>query len=710
MTDEAGYEYLTGDDKILYRIRNRFDYAKEYWREIYESGKECTKFVALDQWESPEQRARHDAMRPCLVMDEINQNLNQVINSVRQNKRAVRVVPRGFGANDKTAEMRGDLIREIEYKSHAQAAYITAFQSLCITGYGGWIQRRKYVSEKGFDQEIVIDRIQNAESSYPDPDAKRADFSDAQWWFLLDLIPRREYKERFPKAKILDFDERHYQIAANWITEQTIQVAEYWELQKEKRMLYLVKTPTGLMPMFKDELPKDFDPETKHRELVKAERESEKIVVKQFITNGVEILEENDEPGKYIPIIWGTAKELYVDDGGGAKRVLLSLVRGAMDPQRMLNYYATSAAEMVGMMPKVPWLAVAGQLVNPQNWQLANTTPITVLEWKAKMDGIDGLLPQPTRVPLDALPVEKMEIGKESCRRSIQAALGMNPLPTNAQKINDKSGVALKQIDDEEDRGTFHLVDNFEMMIEHSGRVINDKIPYIYDAQRTIGLRNGKEEHRTQEINVEGQPDTSLTVGDHEVTITTGPSFQSEREQANEFVKTVVPQIENIIQDPPTRSKLLALLVKMQNIGPIGDEIVDLLNPENDQAAAIQKLQTDLSTANQMVVGLKTENDQLYAEKKGQIVQKEYEVKMKQMDNETKLAVAEITTKAQIGHERDTLVADLMSKLQIQMREQIHEMLMAQMQQQHDKAIADSQAANQSALSAQEAQQGAAAQ
>jgi len=303
-----------------------------------------------------------------------------------------------------------------------------------------------------------------------------------------------------------------------------------------------------------------------------------------------------------------------------------------------------------------------------------------------------------------------MEIGKESCRRSIQAALGMNPLPTNAQKINDKSGVALKQIDDEEDRGTFHLVDNFEMMIEHSGRVINDKIPYIYDAQRTIGLRNGKEEHRTQEINVEGQPDTSLTVGDHEVTITTGPSFQSEREQANEFVKTVVPQIENIIQDPPTRSKLLALLVKMQNIGPIGDEIVDLLNPENDQAAAIQKLQTDLSTANQMVVGLKTENDQLYAEKKGQIVQKEYEVKMKQMDNETKLAVAEITTKAQIGHERDTLVADLMSKLQIQMREQIHEMLMAQMQQQHDKAIADSQAANQSALSAQEAQQGAAAQ
>jgi len=29
-------------------------------------------------------------------------------------------------------------------------------------------------------------------------------------------------------------------------------------------------------------------------------------------------------------------------------------------------------------------------------------------------------------------------------RPVIQAALGMNPLPTNAQRLNDKSGVALK--------------------------------------------------------------------------------------------------------------------------------------------------------------------------------------------------------------------------------------------------------------------------
>lgn len=717
MIEEAGYEYLSKEDKLLSRIRSRFEYAKEYWKDIYEDGKDDTKFVALEQWDTRERDARKEAVRPCLVMDEINQNLNQVINSIRQNKRAIKVVPRGFGANDKTAELRGDLIREIEYKSHAQSAYITGFQSICIAGYGGWVIRRRYVSEKGFDQEIVIERIQNAESSYPDPDSKKSDFSDAKWWFLLDLIPRSEYKERFPKATIVDFDAEQYKVYSSWITEQTIQVAEYWEVTEEDRELYLVTLPQthdgkggGVMPMFEDELPEGFDPNGKDKESIRAQRTSQKTVVKQHITNGVEILETNDEPGKFIPIIWGTGKELYVETQAGTKRKLMSMVRGARDPQRMLNYYATAAAEMTGMMPKVPWIAAHGQLVNPENWQLSNVSPVTVLEYKPKVDGIDEILPPPQRVPLDALPIEKMEIGKESCRRSIQAALGMNPLPTNAQKINDKSGVALKQIDDEEDRGTFHFVDNFEMMLEHSGRVINDKIPYVYDGQRTIGLRNGKDDHRTQEVNTNDDPNTSLVVGEHEVTISTGPSFQSEREQANEFVKTIIPEMENIIADQPTRAKLLALLVQTQNIGPIGDEIVKLLNPEDNTQATIQNLQSQLATANQMAIGLKTENDTLYAEKKGQIVQKEYEVKMKQMDNETKLAIAEIQTKAQIDHERDSIVADIMGKLNIQMRDQIHEITMAALDQQHQKEMAANQAANASALSSQEAIQSSAAE
>src|SRR5277367_3982699 len=547
-------QYLSPKEKLLAEIRNRFDYTKDYWQEIYDAGDIDMKFVALDPWPAAEKRQREQAVRPCLVVDEINQNVNQLINSVRQNKRAVKVVPRGFGANDKTAENRGDLIREIEYKSNAQSAYICGFENICNRSFGGWKIVRRYVNEKSFDQELRIVRIPNPKSSYPDPDCKEQDFSDAKFWFLLDLCPRAEYRERYPKATIMDFDSEQYKQATNWVTEDTVQVAEYWKVIVTKRKLYHVKTEQGPVAMFEDELPSNFDVATEKKEggRILGERETKQHTVKQYITNGLEILEENDEPGKYIPIIWGTGKELYLDDGSGPKRMLMSLVRGARDAQMMVNYAATAEAEMLGMTPKTPWIAIAGQLHNPENWQNAAMTPVTVLEYKAMLEGMPPgtILPPPQRQPYVAA-IEPHEMIKESSRRSVQAGMGLAPLPTNAQKLNDKSGIALQTIDDQEDRGTFHFIDNFEMMLEHNGRVLDDKIPWVYDAEgRSVGMRNSKEEHRVQKINVKEDPDSSLTLGEHEITISTGPSFQSEREQSNEFVKTIVPQLESVIQDP----------------------------------------------------------------------------------------------------------------------------------------------------------------
>lgn len=702
--------YGTPEEKLLAKIRNRFDYTKTYWDDIYTAGDEDMKFVALDPWPPAEKRMREQAVRPCLVFDEINQNTNQLINSVRQNKRAVKVVPRGYGANDQTAELRGDLIREIEYKSNAQSAYICGFENICNRSYGGWKIVRRYVNEKSFDQELRIVRIPNPKSSYPDPDCKEQDFSDAKFWFLLDLCPRSEYKERYPEATIVDFDSEQYKQATNWITEDTVQVAEYWEVVITKRMLHLVKTKNGPVAMFEDELPPGFDvKKAKETKEIINSRETEQRSIKQYITNGLEILEENEEVGKYIPIIWGSGKELYLDDGSGPKRMWISLVRGARDAQMMVNYYATSEAEIVGMTPKTPWVAISGQLHNPENWQQSSTTPVGVLEYKALLDGYPAgqLLPPPQRMPY--IPqVEPLEMGKESARRSIQAGMGLSPLPTNAQKINDKSGIALQTIDDQEDRGTFHFIDNFEMMLEHNGRVINDLIPYVYDAPRTIGLRNSKDEHRTQQVNQDEA--TSLTLGEHEITITTGPSFQSEREQSNDFVKAVVPQLESLIQDPVLRTKLLALLVKTQNIGPMGDEIVELLDPKDQTQQQLSQMQQQLQTANQMVVGLKTENDKLYAEKQGKVVDNQFQAIENDKDRQVKLEIAQITAKSQDQQQRDTLWASLMTELHasahdvaMQAVQQAHEKFQAQQQQQ---AAASSQAAQQD----HEQQQAAAAQ
>ena len=716
MSEDSGKSLTKEDEKLLKEIRERFDYARDYWQEIREEGKEDMRYASGNPWPAAEVAKRKAAFRPIVSFDEIGQYVNQLVNDIRQNKRAVKVVPRGLGANDESANLLGDLVREIEYKSNAQAAYATAFENMCTRSYGGWRIVRRYVSEKSFDQELRIVRIPNPDSSYPDPDCKEADYSDAKYWFLLDTVPRKEYKRKYPKAKIADFNTEHIAIAPSWIKEDQIQVAEYWRVEETERNLLHVKVPgtspgapPETVPMYEDELPDDKDiDEMRDSKQVVNERKTNKRKIVQYITNGIEILERNDEPGKYIPIVWLTGKETYVDEGSGPKRILESFIRKARDPQMLLNYYRSTEAEVVGMTPKTPWIGVVGQFHETENWAASLNTPVAYLEYKAKVDNVDGLLPPPMRQPYEP-QIQALEMGAESCRRAIQAAMGLSGLPTNAQKLNDKSGVALKEIDENEDKGSFHFIDNFEMALEFSGRIMVNQFPEVYDSPREIGVRNAKEEHRSVKIN---QPTTDedgksvtydLSKGEHEVTISTGPSFQSEREAADEFVKTIVPELEGLQIPPQIKMKLLAMLVKTQNIGPMGDEISKLLDPPDQTAAQLQQAQQQSQEYQTMVAEQQTKIQQLELEKKAHVVDNEYMMQKAKIDNELKLAIAEITTKSQDAQARAELTQDLLKEMHVA----AHDIAKQHVQHAHEKLLADQAAATaqQSQSDAQEHEQ-----
>ncbi len=76
--------------------------------------------------------------------------------------------------------------------------------------------------------------------------------------------------------------------------------------------------------------------------------------VKQYITNGYEILDKSEEPepGTIIPIIPMIGLQRYVDEGGFSRRVLFSLVRLARDPQLSLAYLNSQEMEEAGLTPK----------------------------------------------------------------------------------------------------------------------------------------------------------------------------------------------------------------------------------------------------------------------------------------------------------------------------------------------------------------------
>jgi hypothetical protein len=153
----------------------------------------------------------------------------------------------------------------------------------------------------------------------------------------------------------------------------------------------------------------------------------------------------------------------------------------------------------------------------------------------------------------------------------IQAAMAQTPLPTAAQRQNQKSGKALQKIDEIGQRGSYHFTDHYLDMIQQVGVICEDLFEPVYDGTRTIGARKGNDEAYSVTINDPTDPESKTFTGDHLVTVSTGPSFDSQRDEASDFADTLAGM------GPQMFAVLGPLIVKLKNLGPIGDEMVELL-------------------------------------------------------------------------------------------------------------------------------------
>ncbi len=99
------------------------------------------------------------------------------------------------------------------------------------------------------------------------------------------------------------------------------------------------------------------------------ERKTEVPTVNWCKLSGDEVLDKKIWVGKYIPIIPMFGDEVIVD----GQRYLLSLIRGAKEPQRMYNYWSSAATEAVALVPKSPFILSAKQIEGfESDWEEAN--------------------------------------------------------------------------------------------------------------------------------------------------------------------------------------------------------------------------------------------------------------------------------------------------------------------------------------------------
>ena len=486
------------------------------------------KFAAGDQWPVEIQNSRNLESRPCLTINKIDAYIRQVTNQQRMQRPRIKVHPVNNLADYKIAQVIEGITRHIEVNSNADTAYDTAFDYAVRMGWGYWRVNTRYVSESSFDQEIYIDTIDNPFTVYFDPNSILPDGSDAERCLITTVMDKKIFREMYPGADDgANFQQRSTgDDTASWITKEDIRVAEFFYIERERAKLYLLSDGTS---GFADS--DNFFARVEAAGLtVVDERDSFRKAVKWIKCTAMEVLEEKTMAGKYIPVVPCYGAQVIVDD----KRKKYGLVRFAKDPQRMYNFWRTAMTESVALAPKAKWLLAEGQDEGHENeWAMANIKSTPVLRYKQKdIEGVPA--PVPTRLQPEAPPTGIMEAAG-AISADLQMVLGV--LDPNQLPSGNISGKALAGQQNQVDMSNFHFYDNMTRSIRHTGKIILDLIPKIYDTERVMRI-----------IGSDGQPDMTtinqateigevlndVTVGEYDVVMDTGPGFQTKRQQAVE--------------------------------------------------------------------------------------------------------------------------------------------------------------------------------
>jgi uncharacterized protein with PIN domain len=602
----------------------RIDDAIKFWQLVNDSDStnrsealQDIRFAAGDQWPVEIQNSRNLEARPCLTINKIDAYVRQVTNQQRQQRPRIKVHPVNNLADYKIAQVLEGITRHIEVNSNADTAYDTAFDYAVRMGWGYWRVNTKYVSEDSFDQEIYIDAIDNPFTVYFDPNSVRPDGSDAERCLVTTLLSKTVFKEMYPDADDgANFTHRSTgDNAASWVTKEDIRIAEYFYVTREKAKLYLLSDGSS-----------GFADSDRFLERVAAAgltvidtRESFRRAVKWCKMTALEILEEKTWDGKYIPIVPCYGAQVIVDD----KRKKYGLVRFAKDPQRMYNFWRTSMTESIALAPKAKWLLAEGQDEGHENeWALANIKSSPVLRYKQK--DIEGQpAPVPVRLQPEAPPAGIMDAAS-AINMDLQMVLGI--LDPNQLPSGNISGKALQGQQNQTDLSNFHFYDNLTRSIKHTGKILLDLIPRIYDTQRVMRIIGSDGQPDMTTINEQtavGEVLNDVTVGEYDVVMDTGPGFQSKRQQAVEAMMPLLTGNKELFD-------LAGDLVFRNMDFPGADVIADRLAARNPMAQIDEK--SDIPPQVQMQL----------AQQQQQLEQMQQQLQAAQLEINNRMQVAQL--------------------------------------------------------------------
>lgn len=583
------------EEKILELGKKRFDRSVDAFDASFKKAIAMLKFKYGEQWTETQKKKREAASRPALTINEMSKFSNIVCGEMRQNKIQIKVAPANSRGSMANATIRAGMIKSIEYCSNSETIYDHTGKMLVDCGFGAARILSKYSDDidDPFLQELYIAALDNPFSVHPDPDASDSRFySNGEYFFIDSPMNKEDFIEAYGEDAIPDakqggvtgtererwYDDEAVIVREYFYKEYTVktmvQLSDDQTMAKDKAEQFIANISQTLNQAKADQdakrtealatgLPFDEQPvDPSEIPTIVKERDVETPHIKWLKITATKILEANEWPGEIIPVAFATGE--YANIAG--ERRYDGLFKDAEDPQKLINNAYTSLWEVVSLMPKAPWKASAKMIEGYENDYLAaNAENFPVLKYKVDKD-FPGKTPEQNFV--GQMPQAMYTILQE-CKQNLKDSVGMYNADVG-DRGPEVSGKAILARQQPGDTSTYIYHDNRSGFVAQLGKILNDSMPHFYDSERDVRLRGFNGKDSTVPINTTAgkamknkkenperysgidkkslakaikagpaTPFNNITEGRYDVVITTGPAYQTQRQEAAENIMKV---------------------------------------------------------------------------------------------------------------------------------------------------------------------------
>ena len=571
-------------NEIVKEALERFETASDGWSDIYEQSVADVSFIDDDegQWEDSVRESRHN--RPCLTFDKLSASVDRVVGGQMAQMPSVKVRAAEEGDED-IAEVYQGLIRQIDQRGIQ--AFKTAFKFAVKSGWGCLLVDHDYIDDVSLDQDIILREIKNPFSVLLDPIIQAQHVQEARFGFMFEDMERQEFSRLYPDAESYP-GESDFTTTGNmdsWVSEDFVRVADYFRITLEEKTL--VQLSDGRVLDLEEVQPVRDELNLQGITLGKT-RKVKKRKLERFKISGMEILEEVECVGRFIPLVPMFGKTSNIN----GKYITRGIVRKAKDAQRLYNYSRSVAVEVTALTPKQPYFVTPAMIKGHES------------KWKNMMVSNDPVLQfnfdqgqKPYREsPAQGSPglLQDAQFAAED----IKATTGIFDANIG-QQGQETSGVAIGRRQFQGEMSNFEYQDQLIDSMELAGRIMIDMIPAVYDTERTIRIIGEDEREETVQVNktlMDAQTGTfvktmDLNVGNYDIKIASGPSFTTRKQETAE-------QLSSMIAQNPAMSQLVGDIL-FQNLDLVGgDEAIKrlrsagvkagIIEPNQEEAVALQ--------------------------------------------------------------------------------------------------------------------------